>query len=48
MKRKKTMELKYMMMSISSVCAVLLVWWLCIDVLHLKSESVVSRSGKGT
>lgn len=46
MKRKKTMELKYMMMSISSVCAVLLVWWLCIDVLHLKSESVFPGPGK--
>lgn len=46
MKRKKTIELKYMMMSISSVCAVLIIWWLCIDVLHLKSESVFPGPGK--
>ncbi|WP_407925638.1 hypothetical protein [Gemmiger gallinarum] len=31
---------KYILISCASVCLVLLVWFVCINVLHLKSETV--------
>lgn len=40
MKRKKKFELKYTLISLASVCIVILIWYLCINVFHLKSESV--------
>lgn len=40
MKRKKKSEMKYTLISLASVCVVILIWYLCINVLHLKSESV--------
>lgn len=39
MKVKKRKR-KYMVISISSVLAVLLIWYVCINVLHLKAETV--------
>ena len=38
--RKSKGNIRYLGLSVLSVCCVLFIWWLCIDVLHLKSQSV--------
>jgi ABC-type nitrate/sulfonate/bicarbonate transport system, permease component len=39
-KKTKKSDRKYIAVSILSVCFVILIWYLCIDVLHLKSQKV--------
>lgn len=40
MPKKKKEKPKYLLLSVLSVCLLIAVWWLCIDVLELKSQSV--------
>lgn len=37
---KKKNDMKYVLLSVLSVCVFVAVWWFCIDVLKLKSQSV--------
>ena len=38
--KKKTSNFKYILLSCSSIIAVLVIWYVCINVLKLKSETV--------
>lgn len=39
-KKERNRAIKYSLISVSSIVAVILVWYLCINVLHMKSETV--------
>ena len=43
---KQKNKMKYFCISVVSVCTVIVIWFLCINVFHMKSETVFPVTGK--